>query len=203
MGLDEMIAVVSREDFNRIIMGPGIYDDSSLTYLDALKDCAIEMRRGDAENDLNVVQFVSVFVLRAPDHQFFRYCRQTTANESRLHGLFSVFFGGHIGLNEAKSGELLRELDEEVNIRCPYKLNYRSILFDDRKEVSLHHFGVVHYVDVEDPYACSVRAHDELGEFGFDDVPTLYLKKDDYENWSELFIRSIAPSQESLQDDRS
>jgi len=160
------------------------------------------MRRRGAEEDYSVVQLVSVFVVRHLG-AVLTYKRTKRLPENRLHGFYSIAFGGHLNpddvspmfsILEADLGNpwLLRELREEV-ILDPGQLSslvFRGVLYDSSRPVSRQHLGIV--------YEVNVSSRDfQIGERGFL-VDAKYEATDeirarivDFENWSEMLLDSL------------
>jgi len=174
------------------------------------------MRRRDAEEDFSVIQLVSVFVIRHGDY-YLTYKRTKRLPESRLHGVYSIGFGGH--LNPTDLAPLLnifdpavgiplleRELREEIKFESlgPTAISYRGLLYDNTREVSKQHLGLTYQVLAESD-------HFEIGERGFlmdakyETLDEIRERRDDFENWSLLLMdeetkcRQQTPIQVSMQ----
>ena len=159
------------------------------------------MRRALAEEDISVIQLVSVFIIRF-GHKILTHKRTKRLPESRLHGYYSLSFGGHLNPDDVAPlfnlfaadqayPMLERELHEEV--RFPdgvLGLTYRGLLYEDSRDVSRQHMGVVY----------EVAAHTgrfEIGERGFlidakyETVDEIRGRLNEFENWSVLLLRSL------------
>lgn len=196
---DEDIVVFPARSLSRYIPQRGVYTGQ----VDArrLRHECFQMKRRDAEADQNVTQLVSFFIVHFDD-RFLTYKRSKRQPESRLHNYYSIGFGGHLNpddlpslLNIFVAGQaeafLLRELQEELIIDWdnPPTLKYRGLLYDDSREVSRQHLGLVY-----DVYLKSMEF--EIGERGllidpkFETLPALISRKHEFENWSILIIES-------------
>jgi predicted NUDIX family phosphoesterase len=160
------------------------------------------MRRRDAEDDPGVIQLVSVFVLRY-EGKFLTYKGTKRLPESRLHGYYSLAFGGHLNpddippLMDMFSPEqsfpwLERELREEVRLDPAVisRINYRGLLYDDSRPVSKQHLGIVYEITTN-------SSKFEIGERGFlidakyESVDSIRARLDEFENWSLLLLKEL------------
>ena len=197
---DEDIVVFPTASLTKYIPHVGLHGDTSCV-LDLMKECR-PMRRRLAEEDFGVVQLVSVFIIRYKD-QVLTHKRTKRLPESRLHGFYSISFGGH--LNPEDVGPLFnifapdqsypmleRELHEEV--RFPdgaiRKLVYRGLLYDDSRQVSRQHIGFVYEVVVNtDAF--------EIGERGFlmdakyESLDQIRERISEFENWSAMLAQAL------------
>lgn len=196
---DEEILVFPASSLRKYAPGPGIHrslDDRLL-----LAEC-FGMRRREAEEDLSVIQLVSVFIIRHND-RVLTYKRTRRLPESRLHGYYSLNFGGHLNPADVvplfsilKPEEgwvwLRRELHEEVRLppHAVRRFKYRGLLFDDSKPVSRQHVGVVYEAFVD-------TATFEIGERGFlmdpkyETVEAIRSRAMEFENWSLVLLNAI------------
>jgi len=138
--VDEDIVVFPATSLRRYVPVDGLYHgnfDKSELY----NECR-PMRRREAEEDFSVIQLVSVFVIRYSD-QYLTYKRTKRLPESRLHGVYSVGFGGHLNPSDllpllnifdpAVGLPLLeRELREEVKFESlgSTDISYRGLIYD-------------------------------------------------------------------------
>jgi predicted NUDIX family phosphoesterase len=194
---DEDIVVFPAPSLQRYVPVDGLYrgpfDEKGL-----YDECR-PMRRREAEEDFSVIQLVSVFVIRYHD-QYLTYKRTKRLPESRLHGVYSLGFGGH--LNPSDLTPLLnifdpavglpfleRELREEVKFESlgSTDICYRGLIYDTSREVSKQHLGLVYDVVASSPAF-------EIGERGFlmnpkyETIEEINQRRDDFENWSLLLI---------------
>jgi len=195
---DEDIVVFPATSLIRYIPRKGIYkgqfDQQSL-----LAEC-YPMRRRDAEADLSVIQLVSVFLVRF-GNRWLTYKRTKRLPESRLHGYYSVSFGGHLNPDDVlhlfnifdadqAHAWLVRELHEELRLEKGdlTEIRYRGLLYDDSQEVSKQHLGLVYDVVLR-------SAEYKIGERGFlmdakfETLDEIDSRIDEFENWSVLLVR--------------
>jgi predicted NUDIX family phosphoesterase len=167
---DEDIVVFPSTSLTRYVPGVGIhrnkFDQDGL-----LVECQ-PMRRSVAEADPSVIQLVSVFIVHYAS-SYLTYKRTRRLPESRLHGYYSIAFGGHLNPDDISrllnifdpsvGGPLiLRELGEELRLKAGemVDLNYRGLLYDDSMPVSRQHLGIAYDVFVR-------TGQFEIGERGF------------------------------------
>jgi predicted NUDIX family phosphoesterase len=196
--LDEDVMVFQATSLSKYLDGSGLHD-SPLEGGDALIAECWPMERRDAEEDFSVIQLVSAFVIRFED-QILSYKRTRRLPEARLHGYYSLIFGGHLtpadipGLWNIFDPEvgaifLARELEEELRIpkTSSKRFEYRGVLYDDSRELSKQHLGIVFDVHLDSPDY-------EIGERGFlmqprfETVDEIAARRQDFENWSVLLL---------------
>lgn len=206
--LAEDAVVFDRKDLERIVAGPGLHADTIDSPQAILQFCKPMLRRV-AELDTSVIQLVSVFIVRHEGH-YLTYKRSARLPESRLHGEYSVSFGGHLtprdlfdqdewprdpagtlwNIFDKENGIFLlqREFTEELRVRQAPHFRYRGLLYDDSREVSRQHLGIVY-----DTFLISDQY--EIGERGFlldpkfETLDEIQARYQDFENWSHLLIR--------------
>jgi len=193
---DEDIIVIPADSLRRYVPQPGLYkgdfDRQAL-----IAECR-PMRRREAEENQGVIQLVSVFIVRYRDW-YLTYKRTRRLPESRLHGFYSIAFGGHLNpddmaplfnIFEPNSPFLTRELGEELRVRDGdiERLDYRGLLYDDSRPVSRQHLGITHDV-------CLKAQRYEIGERGFlmdakfETLEGITARLQDFENWSALLAK--------------
>jgi predicted NUDIX family phosphoesterase len=194
---DEIISVFPKSSLKKYIPYPGFHVDPLENGGDLLSEC-IPMSRLEAEKNFQVIQLVSVFIVKYRD-RYLTYKRAKRLPESRLHDFYSVSFGGHVNYQETKllfnifdpqhSGILARELMEELRLDS-YKTDsiiYKGLLYDDSKEISTQHLGIVYDVILDSDKF-------EIGERGFlvdpkfETLDMISNRIEDFENWSVLLV---------------
>ena len=196
--LNEDIAVFPASSLFKHISGRGFHLMPVGNSRDLIAECR-SMQRSLAEKDYTVIQLISVFIVRI-GKKYLTYKRTARLPEGRLHGYYSIIFGGHLHLQDilplfnvftTEYGYLepIRELKEEV--RWPDGedpiISYKGLLYDDSRDVSRQHLGIV--------YDVLLRSEKyEIGERGFlmdPKIETLTQVKnriEEFENWSGLVI---------------
>ena len=196
---DEDILVFPASELHRFISQPGI--STTRDTAPALLAACTSMRRREAEEDTEVIQLVSFYLVRYRD-KYLTYKRTKRLPESRLHGFYSIGFGGHLNpddvpvlfLKDAFDYALetiLRELREELITESKPTYSFRGLLYDDSRPVSRQHLGLVYDVELQSP-------HYTIGERGFlidprfETLEEILAREADFENWSVLIAREEA-----------
>ena len=79
-----------------------------------------------------------------------------------------------------------RELDEEVEVASPGRMQLVGMINDDSTPVGSVHLGVVHLLDLDHP---AVRPREDgLAECEFVPVSDLKSSWDEFETWSQICI---------------
>lgn len=164
-----------------------------------LRDCRA-MRRALAEEDPSVIQLVSVFVVKHGE-RYLTFKRTKRLPESRLHGYYSMHFGGHLNPSDLNEFDVLfdpfdprqanafleRELREELRLPEVPHLAYGGLLYDDTRDVSRQHLGIV--------FSLALPTADfEIGERGFlmgarfETRDEILSRADEFENWSHRLL---------------
>jgi predicted NUDIX family phosphoesterase len=196
---DEDIVVFPADSLSRYVPDIGIHKNNFDR--DALLEECRPMRRRRAEDDLSVIQLVSVFVVHH-GARYLTYKRTRRLPEARLHGVYSISFGGHLNPNDISrllnifdpglGGPLLeRELGEELRLRTGEisEISYRGLLYDDSRPVSRQHLGIAY-----DVYMRSGEF--KIGERGFlmdakfETLEEVEARIGDFENWSQMIVRA-------------
>lgn len=197
---DEDILVFPATELGRFVSGPGLHRNERVG--SELTRMCVAMRRREAEEDKSVIQLVSVFVVRNGS-RVLTYKRTRRLPESRLHGFYSLSFGGHLNPDDvAPLFDVLdakqwlpwleRELREEVSFgrTATTQIEFRGLLYDDSREVSRQHLGLVYDVKVSD-------ADYRIGERGFlmdpryESADEIRARLDQFENWSVMLFHSL------------
>jgi predicted NUDIX family phosphoesterase len=196
--MDEDIVVFPMSSLAKYIKGPGIHTTPLFNRADLINELR-PMQRRQAEDDFSVIQLVSSFIIKF-DNKYLTYKRTKRLPESRLHGVYSIPFGGHLNPNDIlplfdifdpkiASIVLTRELREEIILpknQMP-EIKYIGLLYDNRRDVSLQHLGVVYEVIFPSPKFI-------IGERGFlmdpkfETLEQIESRLDEFENWSWLIV---------------
>lgn len=196
---DEDIVVFSAEVLSGYIQHMGL-NTGPIDSEGLLAEC-YPMRRRNAEDDPSVIQLVSAFIVKH-DKKFLTYKRTKRLPESRLHGFYSVAFGGHLNPSDVlhmfnifepaqSRAWLTRELDEELRIDASQNhitdFSYVGVLYDDSQPVSRQHLGLVYQVTLaSENYSIGERGF--LMDSRFETLPEMQARLSDFENWSALLI---------------
>jgi predicted NUDIX family phosphoesterase len=196
--LDEEIVVFSRELLPELIPGPGLH----LVDTDMSQDLAASlfpMQRREAEENFDVIQLVSAFLV-VVEGRIATYKRTRRLPESRLHGYYSLLFGGHLneddvpplfGIFDPLLGPtyIQRELHEELRFATPPDLELVGVIYDDTREVSRQHLGVLYRVTADPTNLIEVGERGFLQQLQFETPQQILDRIGEFENWSELVLR--------------
>ncbi len=194
----QMVLVFQADLLDRIGRFQGYRLDAD-RYLKTVLDPANNrfMERDKAEQDARFKQLIPYVVLRFRD-SVFSYVRGKKASESRLRAMRSIGLGGHIEpddrtlfhSDEALYGEAARrEVEEEVDLRSPYREHIVGLLNDDSTEVGRVHFGIVHVWDLAEPLAR--KREGQITQSGFVSLSDLSADNAPLETWSRLTLRVL------------
>lgn len=163
------------------------------------------LRRRLAEENENIIQLISVFIVKY-NNKYLTFKRTKRLPESRLHGFYSIGFGGHISQDDLKplfnvfdpntQPFIIRELKEELKLKYNPLIEFRGLLYDDSMPVSIIHLGIVYDVFLKD-------TEYEIGEKGFlmdpkfENIKTIKNRIDNFENWSQIIIEEEFNKHES------
>ncbi|TET10391.1 MAG: hypothetical protein E3J83_00590 [Candidatus Atribacteria bacterium] len=201
--MDEDIVVFKKELLKKYVHGRGLYTLPTKERKEIITELK-PMRRSLAEKDFDVIQLISTFIVRFED-KYLTYKRSKDLPEDRLHGYYSMFFGGHLNLNDiefplfpslsdftdSENAKLMfnREFREELklpNLELQ-ELKYKGLLYDDIRPVSKQHLGIVYDVFLNsDKYLIGERGF--LINPKFETLDEIENRKEDFENWSWIII---------------
>lgn len=202
---DEDIVVFDKKYLKEFITTNGLttYDIGKVK--ERLLQIWYPLRRRLAEQKENIIQLISVFIVKYND-KYLTFKRTKRLPESRLHGFYSIGFGGHISPDDLKplfnvfdpntQPFIIRELTEELKLTYNPLIEFRGLLYDDSMPVSRIHLGIVYDVFLKG------REY-EIGEKGFlmdpkfENIKTIKNRIDNFENWSQIIIEEEFNKRES------
>ncbi len=203
MGLSERVLVVPSAKFDTLGRFQGFSPEAD-RYLEALlvSEVAGFRPRSEVEDDPSFKQIIPYVVFRAGS-VVFTYVRGKSGGESRLRRLRSLGVGGHVaeadaegrGTLEAYDMALLRELEEEVDIRSPGRISRLGLINDDSNPVGLVHLGVVHLYDLDRPDL--VPREDALADPEFLPIADLDARPGEFETWSQICIDALPDGEDA------
>jgi predicted NUDIX family phosphoesterase len=196
--LDEDIVVFPRELLPRFVSRPGLQTLSTESTEELLVSLS-PMQRREAEEDFSVVQLVSAFLVRV-GNTVATYKRTKRLPESRLHGYFSLLFGGHLNPDDVPPlfsifdpvvgpAYIQRELHEELRFPEPPDLTFVGVIYDDSREVSRQHLGVLYEATPTSAVDIEVGERGFLQQLRFETPAEVRQRISDFENWSEMVLR--------------
>lgn len=193
---DEDILAFDRDRLRDFVPNDGMTRDDA-DHNSLLSSC-FTVRRQEAEERFDIIQLVSVYVVRY-SNEFLTYKRAKRLPEERLQYSYSCFFGGHLNaddlmplfrLSDPEQALYLldRELSEELVLKKPpADMRFKGLLYDPKSEVSKQHLGVVFLVELQ-------SQDFRIGERGFltdprfETVQDMRARESDFENWSQYLI---------------
>ena len=152
--MSESVMVVKNRLISPIIT---IKDNGSLiTGNDQIFNNIIEnysfMPRNEAEYNFEFKQVIPYVIIRNAN-EYLLLKRTSQQTEKRLHNKYSLGIGGHINpapripeKNLITNG-LYKELDEEISLNDPGKLQFIGVINDDRNSVSKVHLGLLYLLE--------------------------------------------------------
>ncbi len=163
--------------------------------------------RPAAERDPSLKQLIPYCVL-THGSDIFLFQRQNKGSEGRLHGLYSIGLGGHVGPEDGPADDpillengLLRELHEELVLPDFDRLALRlvGLCNDDSNPVGSVHFGLVYRLDLAHqafPRSQEIVRIREIHKLqgGFRPLVELRDLWDDpqrFESWSQIVIEAL------------
>ncbi len=196
--LDEEIVVFDRRLLHDYVPGPGLHRLSAVQSQELLVSL-FPMQRRDAEEDFSVIQLVSAFLV-AVGGRYATYRRTRRLPESRLHGFYSLLFGGHLNLDDVPPlfsifdptlgpDYIQRELHEELRFESPPPMELLGVIYDESRDVSRQHLGVLYRVDASPTERLEVGERGFLQHLRFESPEEIVARVDQFENWSELVLR--------------
>ncbi len=194
---DERVLVVPALALDQLGRFQGFHPDAE-HYLSALlvPELMDYRPRSEVETDPSLKQIIPYVVFRC-HNEAFCYTRGSSQGESRLHRLRSLGVGGHVAQEDA-GGErtrgayelaLKRELDEEVAVSSPGRIQLVGLINDDSTPVGQVHLGVIHRFDLDQPLV-TPREHG-LAEAAFLSFDQIRALRGEFETWSQFCIDSV------------
>lgn len=147
------------------------------------------------EVDHSYKQIIPYCVLTEGDNVYY-YQRTKMSGETRLHGNYSVGFGGHINDQDVKNGKvrrqlffdaLHRELEEELDMSgAAWTMKFVGMINDDSNPVGQVHFGLVYKLVLVTAGKKTIKKVDEEGKHHFEQkmIQKIKLREDAHRNLS-------------------
>lgn len=186
---DELIVVVSREALVAIL-GESLFIsvDSFSSIENVIIQNVVQMRRGDAEEDLAFKQIIPYFVFRQHG-QYFLMQRANTAGEVRLKNKMTLGIGGHLRIEDMRNIPVnewgLREFHEEVAFGGGIKITPFGIINDERNAVGRVHLGLVFLVE---GFGGDINVRSELKSGALVSLSEIQKNYENLETWSQIVV---------------
>lgn len=211
--MDERIVCVRANSVNNACK-EGILNDTVFKLhneeLEHIMKHAVIMRRGDVEDNPCFKQIIpyGILIKEVRDsastihYNYLSYRRTKSGGDGRLHGVYSIGFGGHMREGEKIADCLVRELNEELlydgepgfaeficlsdHMFVPFS-DEVYVINDNSSSVNSVHFGVIFPVSIDiDKISPNEDTISEL-----ECIPYIQLTgnlRRRYESWSQLVI---------------
>jgi predicted NUDIX family phosphoesterase len=208
---EEIIVVAKRKKLfeNEELTFQGVLsekDDKVKQIMENLDKYYESMRRGNTEDktpksrnaEINVdyKQPIPYVVVRRGKELFVTE-RLKGAGESRLHGQLSLGMGGHMNPTSSEYDSfklvlcenLIRELDEELDITRAWEVDIIGLINDDSEEVSQVHLGILGIAELPKDAEVTVKEVEQLaGQWMTVDKLKEKEVYDRLENWSKIVV---------------
>lgn len=151
--------------------------------------------RGEMETNPAYKQFIPYCLLRYGT-RLICYRRSSAATETRLHGLYSIGWGGHVNSSDQVlplwndaiiSQTFYRELKEEIDVKINKSPRLVGFINDDTTEVGKVHLGIVFEYWLEQPeyHRRNKQGQEKLALLELEEIIKNKLA---YESWSQIVI---------------
>lgn len=191
--IDEDIAVIPLEDFQKFIEGSDTSTVFSIDYV-RLVGMSFGMRRRDAEETESFVQIVPTFFVSTKT-RILSHLRTKKIPEKRLSNTRSLNFGGHLQTSDFPTlfaddmnvvdGAMLRELREELSFAPDNKkVSFYGAIYDTSTQIGRQHCGLVFSVVVDEN--CHVESNEPgyLTSLKFSSKYDIGKAKNELDSWS-------------------
>ena len=168
-------------------------DDGSATEEFLTSGRASFTERSSAENDPSLKQLIPYVVITSGGKILY-YVRGKKSGEERLRSLGSVGIGGHISTNdhslfkqdlrEVFAAGMMREIEEEVDIKTPFTEEIKGLINDDSNPVGRVHLGVLVVCTLEEPEVEKREA--SITSLEFLSIAELRKRFESLETWSQI-----------------
>ena len=189
----EKVMVVPEDVINTVIKDHGLIRENTADIMKIIKENYYFMPRDIAENNRDVRQIIPYVVVVCQDNVF-TMRRLKKQFEKRLHGKVSIGVGGHINdiepsdKNDVIMTNLLRELNEEINIKKISNLEFIGIINYLSTEVSWYHIGLLYILNTDMNVTV---AEQEKMEGKWSERKALSDIKNDMETWSQIALEYL------------
>lgn len=188
---------VSYNEKNRLIKR------RKLQILNAILENHTFMPRNVAEYDYDFKQVIPYVIMRH-DTSYMLLKRTSKQTESRLHDKYSLGIGGHINpiLTTSLAGDIIlhglfKELNEEVLIKKPGKLEFLGVINDESSSVSRVHLGLVYIIELLSSQYKILESEKMSGQWASADELAAYY--DMMETWSQIVYDNFVLSEGKYQ----
>jgi len=154
-------------------------------------------QRGPLETNEEYKQIIPYVVLTHKKH-YLRYRRPAAGGEGRLHGMYSLGFGGHVSSEDTESyGEkfdgvlkaAMREVLEELSVSTTSDdFKFASGIYCPEDAVGRVHYGLGFTCELSDSQVKAIRQSDEVELLGWLTKEELQICASSLEKWSRYVL---------------
>ena len=198
---EEKILVCKRESLEPLLNEEGFIPPDEEIWKSVMS--AFPMRRGDAENDMSVIQLVSFFLV-TNNKKYLTHKRTKKQPEKRLIDVRAMGFSGHINDSDSNSlfvGDLFeptesspyvnRELSEEVSLTLNSQkpISFHGYIWEPSDEVGRQHIGLLYEVQSDGEF--TILEPGLISDAHFDSLEEIGSEINEYGSWSKILILAI------------
>lgn len=191
VGLNTEVNTIQYIDISTITEDQYSYKDR--TIVDDVNNVA------EASLTPQILGYAVIRVMTATDIWYMVYRRPDKGNETRLHGLNSMGFGGHVEPVDAAVNTLgtlkealKREIEEEVGLVIDLPLiHFSGVIYDTSNDVGKVHVGLVSIIDINLEELVNVKPSEETGSIEMYNTESLFTNKEQFESWSQIIITAL------------
>jgi len=172
-------------------------DDGSIVEEFLTSGQARFIERAVAERDPSFKQLIP-YVAITSTNKILHYVRGKKSGEERLKSLGSVGIGGHISttdhslfrqdLREVFAAGMVREMEEEVDIKSPFTQEIKGLINDDSNPVGKVHLGVLIICSLDEPVV--EKRETSITSLEFLDLTELVRRIEGLETWSQIVVNN-------------
>ena len=145
--MSELVMVVRTADLQPYL-NARLIRNHARPILDLISTKHLFIDRPLAEVSPEFRQIIPYVIIRNGEH-YFVLKRTTKQTEARLHHKLSLGIGGHVNPGHSLLEGLQKELDEEVDIRANYEMEFIGMINDDTTDVGRVHLGAAYVLDAQ------------------------------------------------------
>jgi predicted NUDIX family phosphoesterase len=193
---DEEVLVIPTTVFHAAGLFQGFREEADYYTLRLFKAEHFQfLPRSRVETDPSFKQLIPYVVLRHGS-DVFSYHRGPAGGEQRLHAQRSIGVGGHIGKEDISESDfsyrraMLRELNEEIYLKCGYRERVLGIINDDSTPVGQVHLGIVHVFDLDGRNVAP--RENALRDGRLTPLTELKASRNEFETWSQFVLDALS-----------
>ncbi|PIR43538.1 hypothetical protein COV24_02205 [candidate division WWE3 bacterium CG10_big_fil_rev_8_21_14_0_10_32_10] len=207
------------EDVQDIVMmssknnGIAYPSDNLKFYFKTIENLGFFIERNYAEKHVEYKQIIPCFIISDPKNKtFLLYQRRQKHTESRLAGMWTPVFGGHIDPNDSSllsntllkdipvqcEAALLREAREETGLDLfkVDKINFGGFIYDQHNDVGRVHLGVLFEVQttITEKLINQIKSLPEINEvtpIEFSNIRDMLESDRDLEGWAIIALKDL------------